>query len=142
MAEPRLLEIPLRRLLLAGLAAALAACAQTPPGCRDATVSRLYLGRDSPRGDVAEAAWDDFVAEVVSPRFPAGFTTFDARGQWRADNGQLLHEASRVVEVVHDGDAAALAAIDAIGAEYRRRFDQEAVLVTHGALQSCLQFSR
>ena len=113
------------------------ACAALPEGCHDSVVSRLYLGRGSPQGEVGDEAWNRFVADTVSVRFPAGFTVFDARGQWRADDGQVQREATQVLEIVHDGAPAAQARIAAIAAEYRRRFAQEAVLVTHGPVRSC-----
>ena len=129
------------RSLVLAAALPLAACTLLPPGCHDAVVSRLYLGRNSPHGEVSDAAWDAFVAITVTPRFPDGFTVFDARGHWRGDDGQTAQEATRVIEVVHDDSAAARAGVDAIGTDYRRRFAQDAVLVTHAPVRSCLQRS-
>lgn len=100
-------------------------------------MSRLYLGRDSPQGEVDDAQWQAFVADSVAPRFPNGFTVFDARGHWRGDSGAVANEGTRVVEVVR-GDADA-PAVDAIAEAYRRRFAQEAVLVTHARVQACLR---
>jgi hypothetical protein len=116
-------------------AALLAGCAGA--GCPNETVSRIYLGRDSPRGDVDEAQWQAFVADTVAPRFPNGFTVFDARGHWRGDSGAVVREGTRVVELVRaEADAAA---VDAIADAYRSRFAQEAVLVTHAPVQRCLR---
>src|SRR5882672_5102015 len=90
------------------LAALLAGCAAPPAeGCHESTLSRLYLGRGSPHGDVADALWEAFVSDTVAVQFPEGFTVYDARGQWRADNGSVQHEPTRVLEVVHDDTAAA-----------------------------------
>jgi hypothetical protein len=120
-------------LLLA--AALLGGCASG--GCPSQTVSRLYLGRDSPQGDVSDLQWEAFVADTVAPRFPNGFTVFDARGHWRGDSGAVVKEGTRVVELVRaEADAPA---VDAIADAYRRRFAQEAVLVTHARVQACLR---
>lgn len=93
-------------------------------------VERLYFGRH--RADtliVTDSAWAAFVAEVITPRFPAGLTVWSATGQWRDAEGHIQREPSLVLELVlparaHDSDDA----IAAIVAEYKRRFRQEAVL--------------
>jgi hypothetical protein len=93
-------------------------------------VERLYFGRHS--ADtliVTDSAWAAFVTEVITPRFPAGLTVWSATGQWRDADGRIQREPSFVLELVlparaHDTDAA----IAAIVAEYKRRFQQEAVL--------------
>ena len=78
---------------------------------------------------VTDSAWAAFVAEVITPRFPAGLTVWSATGQWRDAQGRIQREPSLVLELVlparaHDTDAA----IAAIVAEYKRRFRQESVL--------------
>ena len=114
--------------------------AATAPGCatRQATaggaagayasVERLYMGRNIPGGGtVDDAAWSAFVQEVVTPRFPDGFTVWSADGQWRGASGVVERERVMVLEVYHDSPDAARR-IGEIAAEYRRRFRQEAVL--------------
>jgi len=64
----------------------------------------------------------------VTPRFPDGFTSWRAEGQWRGTNGSIVREPSVVLEIVHRPTAAADSAIVAIASEYKRRFHQEAVL--------------
>jgi hypothetical protein len=123
-----------RTLLLAGL---LAGCAAAPPplcspvetqaGCAVAT--QLFFGLSRPDGGiVSDAEWRDFLADTVTPRFPAGFTILAAEGQWRADDtAAIMRESSRVLLIVHQAgaDDAAIAAL--IGA-YKTRFRQESVL--------------
>jgi hypothetical protein len=127
---------PFRVVLLAG-ALAVAGCiaVEAPPpapaaGADHTAVSdRLYFGRAIPAGgEVTEADWDAFVAEVIAPRFPDGFTIHRASGHWRGDDGAAVSEGSFILEVVHRGDAAADRAIDEIGRAYRERFDQDAVM--------------
>src|SRR5437763_909383 len=63
---------------------------------------RLYFGRDIPGGgQVTEAQWTAFLAEVITPRFPAGLTVLRAEGQWRGADGVIVHEPSVVVELLH-----------------------------------------
>lgn len=98
-------------------------------GTRPMVADRLYFGTERPGGAVSNADWEAFVDDTIAARFPAGFTTSDAAGGWRGADGRALREASHVLEVMHPADAAgAEAAIDATIADYRARFDQEAVL--------------
>jgi hypothetical protein len=97
----------------------LAACAQ------HAFVSdRLFCGLSIPGGGaVSQSDFDAFVAEVVEPRFPDGFTVWRARGQWKGGA-----EDSMVIEVVHPRGPQYERAVQEIADAYRTRFRQEAVL--------------
>lgn len=95
----------------------------------DTVGDRLYFGRNIPGGGaVTDSAWATFVAEVVTPRFPKGFTVYRGDGQWRGDDGSTEREPSFVLEVVHPAGPAAEADLREIAGEYKRRFRQEAVL--------------
>ena len=99
----------------------------------------LYFGRNRPNGGtVREAEWRQFLNEIITPRFPEGLTVVKATGQWRNANGQIEREGSEVVTVLHAGDPTARGKISEIMAEYRRRFDQEAVLRERTA--TCTRF--
>jgi hypothetical protein len=98
----------------------------------------LYFGRNRPGVTVNDAQWRAFVDEAVTPRFPDGFTVLDAEGHWRGAAGMTEHEASKMLIVLHTGDAASLAALGAIAADYKRRFEQEAVLRERSP--SCVKF--
>src|SRR5437016_3726037 len=69
-----------------------------PNECRTAVVkhsdtrsfhrTELYFGRSIPGGgEVSAAEWQRFLADVVTPRFPNGFTIVDAAGQYREKKG-------------------------------------------------------
>jgi hypothetical protein len=88
----------------------------------------LYFGRARPDGIVSNEDWAGFLRDVVTPRFPAGLTTWPASGQWRSEDGSLTHEDSFVVTLVHPPGGTADADVRAIVAEYKQRFQQEAVL--------------
>lgn len=139
---------PFARLGLAGTLAALAGCQadwvrEHPLGCRSDEQSllrdTLYFGRAIPGGgEVDEAAWQRFDREVLARAFPRGYTTLDARGHWRGDDGAPVSEASRVVIVVHDGGSASEAALHGVVDAYRERFHQESVLRERAAV--CVAF--
>jgi hypothetical protein len=128
---------PARALLLAlALLLGAAGCATLPRPTSPreevaaATVcDRLYFGRAIPGGgEVTDADWAAFVAEVIVPRFPAGFTVYRAAGHWRGADGRPVDEATLVLEVVHGREARDELAVREIAELYRQRFQQEAVM--------------
>jgi uncharacterized protein DUF3574 len=121
-------------LALALLASALAGCAGTggqascPPPLQSVPIVELFFGRGLPGGgEVSEADWQVFLDAEVTPRFPAGLTVFDAKGQWR-QAGMLEHEDSKVLLILPFGAADRDAALAAITDAYRARFHQRSVL--------------
>lgn len=123
---------------------ALAGCATSPSNCRSgeqALVSdQLYFGTDIPGGGgrVSAEAWNGFVHEVVSPRFPQGLSVWGAAGHWRGNDGVIVREDSFVLSLVHADDDASERAVQAIVAEYKQRYRQEAVLRVRAP--SCASF--
>ena len=88
----------------------------------------LYFGMSRPGGGVSEAEWKDFLAEVVTPRFPGGFTVWKAEGQWRDKAGKVGREPSRVLQVLHLDGPVDEKAVQEIREGYKKRFAQESVL--------------
>src|SRR5690606_29921794 len=90
---------------------------------------RLYFGRVHACGMVSEAQWVEFLAEVVTPRFPDGFTVWAADGQWRdPSNRALVREPTFVLELVHARGRRQDADLKAIVTAYKARYDQQSVL--------------
>jgi hypothetical protein len=125
--------------LLAGLGL-LSACAQTsapaqPPqvalSCsaplKPAVEVNLYLGRDTPRGEVTEAQWADFLAQEVTPRFPDGLSVINVAGQSRDYSGPIGRERTKLLIVVVFDAPAHLPRVQAIVDAYNKRFDQYGV---------------
>jgi hypothetical protein len=88
----------------------------------------LYFGSARPKGSVSELEWQIFLRDEVTPRFPDGLTVWDAEGQWRASQGTLEHERTKVLLLVHADSAVARAAVLALIERYRHAFDQQSVL--------------
>lgn len=105
--------------------------------CREQVTDLLHFGLDTPDGTLADAEWQRFVDTEITPRFPAGLTVFDARGQWRGRDGRIEREPSRVVEIVHDDDARTRQALLALVAAYKSRYRQESVLRLTSPTQAC-----
>lgn len=89
----------------------------------------LYFGENIPAGgQISDKEWQQFSDEVVSARFPEGFTTVDAQGYWRGKSGIVEHEESKVITLNHVDSEEVNKKIEEIISEYKERFHQEAVL--------------
>lgn len=124
------------RKAITALALFLSACASMPPRYGVEGVSdRLFCGRSIPGGgEVTDADVDQFLDEVVTPRFP-GFTSWTALGSW-----QGAEEKTLVLEFVHPYGRDFDEKVRAIAEEYRQRFRQQAVLrVTEPALMEFIE---
>lgn len=128
------------------LASGFTACATAPlrsiaqdgTACNERRLDRIVFGMNSPSGPVDDAQWQAFLADTVTPRFPDGLTIYRTQGQWRGASGEVEREESRVVEIVHGDDAEGRKGIAEISAEYKSRFEQEAVLVISTRALACL----
>jgi len=92
------------------------------------TQAQLFFGRNiAGRGTVSDDEWRRFLDEEVTPRFPVGFSVSDIDGQYRNAGGAIVRERSKQLLIVDsNGDEAKL---DAIRDAYKRRFNQESVLL-------------
>lgn len=89
----------------------------------------LYLGRNiGTTGRVTEQEFQQFVEDVVTPRFPTGVTEYDAKGQFLDSGGNLIREPSKVISFVYKDQASNQRAIDEIINAYKQQFQQESVL--------------
>ena len=70
------------------------------PAQKPMLVAELFFGRNIPgRAPVSEAEWADFVARVITPNFPDGFTVLDgALGQSRdPQSGAIIREPPKIL---------------------------------------------
>jgi Protein of unknown function (DUF3574) len=103
-------------------------------------VAQLFFGRNvEDRARVSEADFSGFVLREVSPRFPDGFTVIDAAGQWRdARRGTIVHEASKIIEIVLPAGEDNRVKIEAIVEAYKLQFQQQSVGLIVAA--ACVRF--
>lgn len=87
---------------------------------------------------LAEADWQKFVDEEVTPRFPEGLTELAGRGQWRRPDGAISHEPSRVLLIWYSPATDKGRDIEAVRAAYKTRFKQLSVMRVDGA--DCVSF--
>jgi hypothetical protein len=124
------------------LAILLSGCDAPPRGAVALTPmvrTELYFGLNIPGGgQVDEAAFDAFLRDEVTPRFPDGLTVLAGRGQWRSGQ-EIVTESSRVLILLHPAQGESARAADAKIEEVRRaycaRFKQEAVLRVDDAVR-------
>lgn len=124
------------------LSLATSACGEDEAACEVGSEmhrTELFFGRDRANAEpVSEAEWQNFVDTSVTPRFRDGLTMYDADGQYLLENGNLVREDSKVLVLLHDGNAAISRDIDTIRDEYKQRFNQESVLRIDAV--SCVAF--
>ena len=111
--------------LVAGVAPATAQSALQCSGAQKSwVVADLLFGRTR----VSEANWVRFLATEVTPRFPDGFTVFDARGQWRAPGGaRIAKERSKIVMIAMPPDVKNDERLSQVIEAYKARFKQQSV---------------
>jgi len=127
----------LSSLLLLWAPPAFAEVSCTPPAKQMARVE-LVFGLGSGKAQVSEKRWAHFLAREISPRFPDGFSLFEAKGQWRDRQSHIVKEASRLLLIYYEASAEADQKIEAIRQAYKAQFHQESVLRADNA--SCVSF--
>jgi len=91
--------------------------------------TELYFGLSRAGGvEITAEEFAAFVGEMVTPRFPDGFTIVDAVGQWRDANGKISHENSKLLIVLHEPTERDARAIEEIRDQYKSKFGQESVM--------------
>ena len=89
----------------------------------------LFFGRNiSGGGEVSEAQFQAFVDNIITPRFPAGLTIFDAEGQFEDSTGTIIEERSKLVTLFVEDTPKSESAIGEIVTAYLQQFNQESVL--------------
>ena len=89
----------------------------------------LFFGRNIPGGgEVSEEQFQTFVDSVITPRFPAGLTVFNANGQFRNSAGTIIDEKSKVVTLFLEDTLESKSAVNEIVAAYLPKYNQESVL--------------
>ncbi|MEU6890848.1 DUF3574 domain-containing protein [Streptomyces sp. NPDC046557] len=65
--------------------------------------THLYFGTGRHNGNppITDEQFDKFIADVVTPRFPAGLTLQEGRGQWRDKEGDINREKSYELTVLY-----------------------------------------
>jgi len=93
--------------------------------------TELFFGRSIPGGGmVSDEQWSQFLVEIVTPRFPDGFTILSGSGQYRDKSGKIISEPSKVLVFLYSRKALkkSRVKIEEIRSAYVKKFNQESVL--------------
>ena len=102
---------------------------ECPKGLKPVSEFRLFFGlADAAGKTVTEDEWQRFLADTITPRFQAGLTVLEGRGQWLEPSGNLQREPVKVVmgAIASDIDRS-MRLVDEISAEFQTRFEQDPV---------------
>ncbi len=90
----------------------------------------LFFGMDIPGGgQVSNDQWEKFTDSIVSPRFPAGYTEWDAAGKWLdTETKQTISEHTKVLTFIGKKSGQRENLLDTITQSYIYQFKQQAVL--------------
>src|SRR5665213_1511039 len=99
------------------------------PGQKTMLVAQLFFGQSiKNRGPVSPRAWAAFLRDAVTPRFPGGFTVYDAYGQWQdTDSHRIARERTKVLVIATGDSAIARRQMEELSSLYRARFSQQSV---------------
>ncbi|ABS64133.1 hypothetical protein Plav_2524 [Parvibaculum lavamentivorans DS-1] len=99
-----------------------------------AVETTLYFGLGlADGGSVSEDDWDGFLRDVVTPRFPGGFSVVEAHGQWRDPDvaeAPIIREVTKILIIVHPKTPATEASIGELKSIYSELFHQKSVFHT------------
>ncbi len=126
--------------LLVSMSPLLASCAGIGyQPCSDGqqlmTTEHLYFGTRKPDGIVSSEEWSNFLSDTVTPKFPQGFSVWQASGQWKSAAGPIIQESSYVLDIAHEETAASNQAIMEIMNTYKKRFEQDNAVLKPCTLQ-------
>ena len=106
------------------------------PSQKPTLMIQLFFGQSiKNRGPVTKREWNSFLLHTVTPRFPDGFTVYDAYGQWlNPDTHNVTRENSKVIVIAAADTAPVRANISEVSDVYRKLFLQQSVaIVTNSA---------
>jgi hypothetical protein len=92
-------------------------------------VTELFFGLSvKGRGPVTRREWTAFVRQNVAPRFPAGFTVYEAEGHWLDPvSHAAVRENSKVMIIAAEDTAEVRTKIAEVSDLYRTAFHQQSV---------------
>jgi hypothetical protein len=92
-------------------------------------VTQLFFGLSvKGRGPVTRGEWTAFVRRHIAPRFPDGFTVYEAQGQWLDPaSHSVVRENSKVMVIAAEDSAEVRTKITEVSELYRAIFHQQSV---------------
>ena len=106
-----------------------------PEGMSPWVTFNVYFGRghrDNPEA-VSEDEWREFLAEVITPRFPVGLTVIDTYGQYyNAEENQIFSEKTKLLNVLvpYEAIESGTLAVNQIKTAYSERYPNQGIFLT------------
>ncbi len=101
--------------------------------------TELYFGLSRTDGpDITDDEFEEFLEEVVTPHFPDGLTLLTANSQFRAEDGVVIKERSKLLILFYPWTSQRSHAVERIRQIYKESFQQQAVLRVDET--SCVSF--
>ncbi len=94
------------------------------------TRTELYYGAGRlPADDTKDTRWENYINEVVTPRFPEGLTLLEGTGQWRVKEGQTpRRNRTRILILIHEDTEEKSRKVDEIRTLWKEISGQQSVL--------------
>ena len=93
--------------------------------------TEVFFGANRPDGrKISAADWADFMDGVMTPRFPAGLTVYEAYGQMQRADGRIEKQASWVVVILHPKNPGIDRSVGEVTDAFRGRFKAQVVIVS------------
>lgn len=119
------------RFLLFVALVACAGCTATLPKDRplsEKTAPTKLIRTELYYGAIPLPAWNKYLVEEVTPRFPDGLSWFDLNGQWLGRSGKVSRLPSRVLVILHDTSADKNRKVDEVRKAFTTQFGHQSVL--------------
>jgi hypothetical protein len=99
-------------------------------GCASTRRTDLFFGMNIPGGGrVSAEQWKNFNDSIIAPRFPEGYTEYDAMGKWLdTATKATIAEHTKVVTFIGKKSKRRDAIVDSVIQAYIHRYKQQAVL--------------
>lgn len=98
--------------------------------CSTTRRTDLFFGMNIPGGgQVTNEQWEKFNDSIVSPRFPEGYTEWDAAGKWMdTETKQTITENTKVLTFIGKKSRIRESLLDSVTQYYILQYKQQAVL--------------
>ncbi|SDT93092.1 Protein of unknown function [Verrucomicrobium sp. GAS474] len=91
--------------------------------------TELYIAVGDERSELSEEAWELFLSEIVTSRFPKGITVLPGSGQWfNRHLGKHQNLKLKVVVIIHESTPRDREKIEEIRSTWKDRYPCESVL--------------
>jgi hypothetical protein len=130
----RIVRVPIALAIALGIFWTSQIAAAQEPSCplageKPMLVTQLFFGLSiRGRGPLTPREWTEFLRQDVAPRFPDGFTVYEAEGQWlNPATHSVVRERSKVMIIAAEDTTEVRAKITEVSDLYRKAFHQQAV---------------